>query len=160
MSGMKNRVTDRRGGTITAVPPGGGGGVGGWGVAAQRADQVAADGGHPVGRMLMNAMYSPPPVAVMAGAYLRMMSDGSGSYPGVIELNVWRIATTVPISPRSGNHSAPWARWVSQRSGAGVEVAGRFMPQEGPPGQHDLRDEEREAEGDDDPVDRATRPRD
>ena len=38
------------------------------GAAAQRADQIAADGTTQVGRMLMNAMNSPLPVAVIAGA--------------------------------------------------------------------------------------------
>ena len=61
-------------------------------------------------------MNSPLPVAVIAGAYFLMMSCGVGFDPGVIELNVWRMAATVPISPSSGNHSAPCARWLSQRS--------------------------------------------
>ena len=76
----------------------------------------------------MNAMYSPPPVAVIAGAYLRMISCGSGRDPGVIELNVWRIATTVPISPSSGNHSAACDEVAQPAVGAGVEVGGGLAP--------------------------------
>ena len=49
--------------------------------------------------MFISAMNSPLPVAVIAGAYFRMMSCGVGFDPGVIELNVWRIAATVPIRP-------------------------------------------------------------
>ena len=52
----------------------------------------------------MNAMYSPPPVTVMAGAYLRMMSDGSGRDPGVIELNVWNTDYRAIVAARLPHH--------------------------------------------------------
>src|SRR5579875_2558798 len=57
-----------------------------------------------LGKMLMRAMNKPLPVAVSAGAYNWMICAG-GVGP-LIELNVCKMPATVPISPKSGNHSA------------------------------------------------------
>src|SRR5262245_7131242 len=75
------------------------------------------------GRILTNAMNKPAPVAVMAGAYLVMMSCGLMS--GWIELNVCKMPPTVPNRPSSGNHSAAWARWLTQRSADSSKPAPR-----------------------------------
>src|SRR5947207_15041068 len=45
-----------------------------------------------------------------------MISPAVGCRSTAIELNVWRMAATVPMSPSSGNHSAPCARCESQWS--------------------------------------------
>ena len=102
-----------------------------------------------VGRMLISAMNRPLPVAVMAGAYRRMISAG-GVGPS-IELKVCRMPATVPIRPSSGNHSAAWARLVSQRSGRSSNAVP--APLQGPVGQRGLRHEQGRAQAEDQPVD-------
>src|SRR5262249_16630266 len=76
-----------------------------------------------IGKMLMRAISSPLPVAVMAGEYFSMISFGVTG--PLIEPNVCRMPATVPIKPKSGNHSAAWARFDKRRSSSSLNPVSR-----------------------------------
>jgi hypothetical protein len=69
------------------------------------------------GKIFAKAINRPLPVAVIAGAYRLMISCGVGCTPGANDPKVCKMAATVPSNPNNGNHSAAWAKCVSQRSG-------------------------------------------